>query len=176
MFGFLGKLLAKPVLGSLFGGVDKILGRFIGNKDDELDAETRSLISAQRQFQAEFQRPSNWFDSLINGLNRLPRPLMALSALGMLYTPFFFPEVFFLAMQSMELVPEFLWYIIGGIFTFYFGTRGLEKHNSTKVNKEAVKEFMKAKTELDNKKKPAPRKRTPRKKASPEWKNPDLIE
>lgn len=163
--GWIAKIFAKPVLGTLFGGVDKLLGRFIPNKDDQLDAETRSLISAQQQFSREFQRPTNWFDSLINGLNRLPRPLMALSALGMLWVPFFYPEVFFLAMQSMELVPEFLWYIIGGIFTFYFGTRGLEKHNSAKVNKEAVKSFLQAKADIQAKK-PAPRKRTPRKKPS----------
>ena len=176
MFGFLGKLLAKPVLGTLFGGADRLLGRFFPNKDMQLDADTQALINAQQQFSREFQRPTNLLDSIINAINRLPRPILALSAIGMLYFPFFDPITFVVAMQAMELVPPWLWGLVSGNVTFYFGSRTLEKHRGQKVNKEALDSFLKAKQGLQEKKKPAPRKRTPRKKAQPEWKNPDLIE
>lgn len=150
------KWLANLLGGGLLSGVDKILGRFFPDRDRELDAETRSLTSAQRQFAAEFHRPTNWFDSIINGLNRLPRPFMALSALGLLWLPFFEPALFALAMQSLALVPDFLWGIIGGIFAFYFGARHITEKRKTGVSHAAVKEFTRAKREYNRTKtKPA---------------------
>jgi len=86
------------------------------------DAKGRS--DALNQFAAEFSQPRRGlFDRLIDGLNRLPRPLLAFGTLGLFVTAMVDPIWFAGRMQGIALVPEPLWWLMGAIVSFYFGAR-----------------------------------------------------
>ena len=72
------------------------------------------------------------FDGFVNGLNRLPRPLLALSTLGLFGYAMAEPAGFGTRMQSLALVPEPLWWLLGAIVSFYFGARELH-HQRTRT-------------------------------------------
>lgn len=77
-----------------------------------------------RQFAAEFAgERKSLFDSLIDGVNRLPRPMMALGTLALFGAAMHDPVWFSARMQGLALVPEPLWWLMGAIVSFYFGAR-----------------------------------------------------
>lgn len=76
------------------------------------------------QFATEFTHPSkSWFDRLIDGLNRLPRPMMALGTLGLFVAAMSDPLWFADRMVGIQLIPEPLWWLMGAVVSFYFGAR-----------------------------------------------------
>ena len=77
-----------------------------------------------RQFAAEFQHARHGaFDTLVDALNRLPRPLLALGTIGLFVMAMTAPERFAIGMNGLALVPEPLWWLMGAIVSFYFGAR-----------------------------------------------------
>lgn len=83
-------------------------------------AKSRSLD----QFAAEFAVPrKGLFDRMIDGLNRLPRPMLAFGTIGLFVTAMTDPIWFASRMQGIALVPEPLWWLMGAIVSFYFGAR-----------------------------------------------------
>ncbi|MQQ07020.1 carboxylesterase [Epibacterium sp. SM1979] len=81
-------------------------------------------MAALAQLAAEFNHPSKGlFDRLVDGLNRLPRPLFALGTLALLVSAMTDPVWFAARMQGIALVPEPLWWLFGVIVAFYFGAR-----------------------------------------------------
>ncbi len=95
--------------------------------------KTKAEMATQARYQAalaqagaEFQQqPLGWFDRFVNGLNRLPRPIMALSAVGLFAYAMSDPEGFSVRMQGLAYVPEPLWWLLGAVVSFYFGAREL---------------------------------------------------
>ncbi len=86
------------------------------------DAEIRAAALAQ--FAAEFVLPQRGgFDRFMDGLNRLPRPALALGTLGLFVAAMIDPIWFAARMQGIALVPEPLWWLLGAIVSFYFGAR-----------------------------------------------------
>lgn len=76
------------------------------------------------EFAAEFAHPRRgWFDRLIDGLNRLPRPALALGTLGLFVMAMTDPVWFSARMQGLALVPEPMWWLMGAVVSFYFGAR-----------------------------------------------------
>ncbi len=76
------------------------------------------------QFGAEFRQPSKGlFDRIMDGVNRLPRPALALGTLGLFMAAMIDPVWFAARMQGIALVPEPLWWLLGAIVSFYFGAR-----------------------------------------------------
>ena len=67
--------------------------------------------------------PQGWFDSFVNGMNRLPRPGMTIGVLGLFVYAMVDPGGFSLRMEGLNLVPEPLWWLLGAIVSFYFGAR-----------------------------------------------------
>lgn len=63
------------------------------------------------------------FDRVMDALNRLPRPLMALGCLGLVISAMVDPVWFAARMAGIALVPEPLWWLLGIIVSFYFGAR-----------------------------------------------------
>ena len=63
------------------------------------------------------------YDKLIDALNRLPRPTMALMTLAIFLVAGFNPPWFEARMQALAVVPEPMWWIIGAVITFFFGAR-----------------------------------------------------
>jgi hypothetical protein len=85
----------------------------------DLDAAALAQLSAEfHQRQAR-----TWFDVLVDGLNRLPRPLMVITVFGLLIwtaiDPIRMAEVF----TAWAIIPAGLWAIIGVIVSFFFGGR-----------------------------------------------------
>ncbi|WP_323780708.1 holin family protein [Leisingera sp.] len=81
-------------------------------------------IAALGQFGGEFQQPAKgWFDRFMDGLNRLPRPMLVLGTLALMVSALSDPVWFAARMQGLALVPEPLWWLLGVIVSFYFGAR-----------------------------------------------------
>jgi hypothetical protein len=94
------------------------------------NAEAGSQRGAQVQGQAmqqygdEFMVPrEGWFDRFMDGVNRLPRPALALGTLGLFVAAMVDPLWFSQRMQGIALVPEPMWWLLGVIVSFYFGAR-----------------------------------------------------
>ena len=83
------------------------------------------------EFGAEFAAAgAGRFDGFVNGLNRLPRPMLALGTLGLFVYAMAAPAGFSTRMQGLALVPEPLWWLLGAIVSFYFGARELHHQRS----------------------------------------------
>jgi hypothetical protein len=63
------------------------------------------------------------YDRVIDGLNRLPRPVMAVGTLAMIGAAMVAPEWFAGRMEALAAMPEALWWIMGGVISLYFGAR-----------------------------------------------------
>lgn len=97
---------------------------FAPNATRRMELDEEAYARAIGQAQAEFaQSPHTWWDSLMNGLNRLPRPLLTLGTIGLFGYAMIDPPGFSMRMQGLALVPEPLWWLMGAIVSFYFGAR-----------------------------------------------------
>ena len=83
--------------------------------------------AALAQFAAEFAGQKSGFDRFMDGVNRLPRPMLALGTLGLMVAAMVDPLWFAARMQGVALVPEPLWWLLGIVVSFYFGARSQAK-------------------------------------------------
>jgi hypothetical protein len=114
---------AARQIGEAVGGVAEV---FVGNRAEREAAEAPTREDALAQFGVEFAATSDSrFDGFVDGLNRLPRPLLALGTLGLFGYAMAEPGGFSTRMQSLGLVPEPLWWLLGAVVSFYFGAREL---------------------------------------------------
>ena len=117
----MGVISALAGLGSTLRDAGSLAEVFVGNKARLETDEHAEFIATLNQLSSEFAQPrTNWFDSLINGLNRLPRPAMALGTLGLFVYAMIDPVGFAGRMQGLSLVPDPLWWLLGAIVSFYF--------------------------------------------------------
>lgn len=125
--------LIRSLLGALFlrGGAER-LGRTLGevaqvfrpHATRAMELGHDAFAAAHSSHAAEFAHPrGGWFDGLVNGLNRLPRPLLALGTLGLFVHAMVDPPGFAWRMQGLASVPEPLWWLMGAVVAFYFGAR-----------------------------------------------------
>ncbi|MFO1209549.1 MAG: holin family protein [Amaricoccus sp.] len=106
--------------------VSEVAGVFVGSEAEREAAASKQALAAVGEFGAEFALPAQGpFDGFVNGLNRLPRPLLALSTIGLFVYAMAAPAGFSVRMQGLALVPEPLWWLLGAIVSFYFGAREL---------------------------------------------------
>ena len=92
----------------------------------EAGAARRTGLQTQAltQHGQEFMRvQKGGFDRFMDGVNRLPRPLLAFGTLGLFVAAMVDPVWFASRMQGLALVPEPLWWLLGAIVSFYFGAR-----------------------------------------------------
>lgn len=83
-----------------------------------------SRAQVMTQFGAEFGLARRGaFDTVMDAINRVPRPAMALGTLGLFVAAMVDPVWFAARMQGIALVPEPLWWLLGAIVSFYFGAR-----------------------------------------------------
>lgn len=104
-------------------------GLFTRAKDSadlvEKNAYTEQLALRQ-QVTAEMSRaPATKWDSFVDGLNRLVRPLFTFGTLALFIWACVEPISFSAAMTALQLVPENLWLILGTVVVFWFGDRML---------------------------------------------------
>jgi hypothetical protein len=114
---------AARQIGEAVGGVAEV---FVGNRSEREEAASKAYLAAVGELSAEFARvPVGRFDGFVDGLNRLPRPMLALGTLGLFVYAMAEPAGFSTRMQGLQLVPEPLWWLLGAIVSFYFGAREL---------------------------------------------------
>jgi len=114
--------------------------------------KTKAEMAAQARYQAalaqagaEFrQAPVGGFDRFVNGLNRLPRPIMALSTVGLFSYAMADPSGFSVRMQGLAYVPEPLWWLLGAVVSFYFGAREMNYFRGYRTNIPAAPEAIPA--------------------------------
>ena len=120
--------LIEGLMGLVFGGgrnaVAETVQVFRENAENGAVRDLARAEAALQQYAAEFATPKKgWFDRLIDGLNRVPRPAMALGTLALFVSAMAEPVWFAERMQGIALVPEPLWWLMGAIVSFYFGAR-----------------------------------------------------
>ena len=94
-----------------------------------------AFAATQGAYAAEFaQERQGRFDSFVNALNRLPRPLLALGTLGLFVYAMVDPPGFGLRMRGLNEVPEPLWWLLGAVVAFYFGAREAHHQRERRVS------------------------------------------
>lgn len=116
------------IINLLFGGGRNVLRDtahiFRENAEQGAVRSHDVQVQAMNQFSGEFAIPRRgFFDRLMDGVNRLPRPAMALGTLGLFVAAMVDPLWFAARMQGVALVPEPLWWLLGVVVSFYFGAR-----------------------------------------------------
>lgn len=99
---------------------------FVVNKTENAEFEHLEHSAALEQFSEEFRRGrGTWFNNVIDGFNRLPRPILALGTVGLFVFAMYDPAGFSKRMIGLNTVPRELWWLLGAIVSFYFGAREL---------------------------------------------------
>ncbi|MBA4489783.1 holin family protein [Paracoccus sp. S1E-3] len=97
---------------------------FRENATRRMELDEEAYGQAITQLSAEFGAARRgWFDDLMNGMNRLPRPLLTLGTIGLFIYAMVEPIGFSNRMAGLQTVPEPLWWLLGAIVSFYFGAR-----------------------------------------------------
>ena len=122
--GMIGQLLAV-----LFGGDRNVIRDtaevFRPNAEAQA-ARAYGLDSATLgQMAAEFgwRGKRGWFDRLMDGVNRMPRPLLVMGVFGLLVWTARDPVGASKVFTSWAIIPSEFWYVVLAIVTFYFGGR-----------------------------------------------------
>lgn len=105
-----------PFIGSL-------VSSFFGSKEkrDQYQADARTAVYSQ--FAAEFGHGKTWWDSIVDGLNRLPRPFMTFGTIYLFYLCWHDPEKFIEGAVALQAMPQEGWYVLGAIVTFWFAAK-----------------------------------------------------
>jgi hypothetical protein len=123
--GMIGRMLGGAAAVQVLGNtVQGLAGAFVPNATRSMEIAGAAYQAAMESHSAEFRHPRpGWFDRLMNGLNRLPRPALAMGTLGLFVYAMVDPVSFAGRMQGLAYVPEPLWWLLGAIVSFYFGAR-----------------------------------------------------
>jgi len=123
--GVIGSLLGSSGAVAAVGDAAKGLAEvFTPSASRKLELSAEAQMAALKQFGDEFALPAtSWFDTMVNGLNRLPRPLLAFGTIGLFVYAMIDPAGFGQRMVGLNLVPDALWWLLGAVVAFYFGAR-----------------------------------------------------
>ena len=123
--GLIGGLLGSSGAVAAVGDAAKGLAEaFTPSATRRMELSATAQMAALDQYGAEFGAPvAGWFDTVVNGLNRLPRPLLAFGTIGLFVYAMVDPAGFGQRMVGLNLVPEALWWLLGAVVAFYFGAR-----------------------------------------------------
>ncbi|MEM6823773.1 MAG: holin family protein [Pseudomonadota bacterium] len=127
--------LISQVFSLLFGGGGNVIRDtaevFRENAENASQRDAAMRGAALAQFAAEFAVPRQGvFDRLLDSINRLPRPALALGTLALFVSAMVDPVWFAARMTGIALVPEPLWWLLGVIVSFYFGARHQAKSHA----------------------------------------------
>ncbi|QAX31321.1 3TM-type holin [Leisingera sp. NJS204] len=117
----------------LFGGgakqiggvIEQVGGVFRPNAEASAARAHEADAAALSQYAAEFQvrQQRTWFDSLMDGLNRMVRPVITLTVLGVIPAVMLWPEQMAVAFAALALLPTGYWALVSVITGFYYGGR-----------------------------------------------------
>ena len=123
--GLIGRILGGPAATTALGqAATNVAEVFVPNATRRMQAAHDAYMAALGEHGAEFEHARDGtFDRFVNGLNRLPRPMLALGTLGLFAYAMIDPEGFSRRMIGLNHVPEPLWWLLAAIVGFYFGAR-----------------------------------------------------
>ncbi|GAA4217287.1 hypothetical protein GCM10022290_05580 [Sagittula marina] len=124
--------MIQALTGLLFGSGRNVVTEtaevFRVNAEKEAMRGATAQAAALSQFGAEFRvTERSVFDRVMDALNRIPRPAMALGTLALFVSAMVDPVWFAARMAGIALVPEPLWWLLAAIVSFYFGARHQSK-------------------------------------------------
>jgi hypothetical protein len=118
------QVLAQLLFGNGRNVVKETAEVFLENTENGSVRDAGLRASAMDQFAKEFAvARMGRFDRFMDGLNRVPRPLMAFGTIGLCVAAMVNPIWFATRMQGISLIPDPLWWLMGAIVSFYFGAR-----------------------------------------------------
>lgn len=123
--GMIGRVLGGPAaIAATAEAAKGIAEVFTPSATRRMELSAEAQAAALRQLGLEYAlQPAGWFDRAVNGLNRLPRPLLAFGTLGLFVYAMVDPVSFGARMAGLNAVPEPLWWLLGAVVAFYFGAR-----------------------------------------------------
>ena len=141
MFGKIAGWLVGGGTSAIATGAERIGGIFAPNAEAESVREHESDMAALGQFATEFRShmgQTKW-DSFCDGLNRLPRPLITLSVMGLFILAPLDPTLFLMVAQAYAAMPDGFWALLSVVIAFYFGGRMQLTKQSMAVQGDALK-------------------------------------
>jgi len=138
--GMIGRLLSNGGAVAAMGGVATGIAEvFHANETREMELSAGAQSSALDQHAAEFEDSGHTlFDRFVNGLNRLPRPMLAFGTLALFAYAMVDPPHFADRMVGLNEVPEPLWWLLGAVVSFYFGAREAHYFRTRSVTARSV--------------------------------------
>lgn len=111
-----------PIIGGL---IEKWMS---GRQNVKKQSHTEQM-AVYEQFAAEFRDMKNrtWWDSLIDGLNRLPRPVMTFGVIWLFWFCVDNPAGFVVSAEALKAMPYEGWVALWMVIGFWFGTKAVEK-------------------------------------------------
>jgi hypothetical protein len=117
--------LIREILG-IGRSVKDVAEVFVPNATKRQQYDHEEFGDALEQYGLEYRLvQEGWFNRLVNGLNRLPRPVLALGTVCLFVYAMLDPAGFSERMAGLDTVPRELWWLLGAIVSFYFGAREL---------------------------------------------------
>lgn len=127
--------LVKLLGGGIIEGANSITKTIFGSKEARDTQAHDEQMSVMQAFAAEFLPRENrtWWDSFVDGLNRLPRPVMTFGVIALFWYCVEEPAEFAASMTALKLMPAEGWGIMATIVVFWFGGKFLEKSWGQKI-------------------------------------------
>lgn len=111
----------------MFGGrrnvIREVAEVFVPNAEAGAQRAASFDASVVQQFASEFRQNRTLFDSFVDAINRLPRPIFAFGVIGLFVMAVISPSEFQRVMEALAAVPDPLWMVMGIVITFFFGGR-----------------------------------------------------
>lgn len=121
-----GRIFGQDGVSTVGGAIRDVAEVFVPNASKKSEQDHDAFKASLDQFAGEFElKRDGQFHAFVDGMNRLPRPCLALGTLGLFAYSMVDPVGFSDRMRGIALVPDPLWWLLGAIVSFYFGAREL---------------------------------------------------
>ena len=148
------KLLGGGGAGGIIGGANKIAQTFLGSKvDRDAGEHTENMAFLQGAANSMLPRTNRtWWDSIVDGINRLVRPIFTGGVIYVFWYCIHDPEGFSYSMVALGQMPVQGWWLAFSIVGFWFGGKfiGKDIRLPKPISPAALAEVMKAKREYED--------------------------
>lgn len=115
--------------GNAIGQIGEVVKSVWGNRESRDEYAYKENMRVQDSYAAEFLAPEkkHWFNMLIDGINRLVRPLFTYGIMAMFIWAAMDPKNFYDYVKNIQIIPESMWWVMLTIIGFWFGGRLFER-------------------------------------------------
>ena len=113
------------ILSLLGGPIASVAGNIINKVSEVKKRKDDQYTERLKQAGSYMGYNRTWWDSLVDGINRLVRPGFTFGTLWLFYLAVSRPAEFHASMLALASVPNPLWAILGTIVVFWFGEKKL---------------------------------------------------